>query len=72
VDVKHRLTMQDGAFLLYVESAVPLFALAIKVSRFSHLGWLVAPSALRVLALVKLDTSEQCDLLTCSACCAVL
>lgn len=32
VDVKHRLTLQDGAFLLYVESAVPLFALALKVT----------------------------------------
>lgn len=31
VDVKHRLSLQDGAFLLYVESAVPLFALALKV-----------------------------------------
>lgn len=31
VDVKHRLSMLDGAFLLYVESAVPLFALALKV-----------------------------------------
>lgn len=28
--------MQDGAFLLYVESAVPLFALAIKVSRLTN------------------------------------
>jgi hypothetical protein len=31
VDVKHRLSMLDGAFLLYVESAVPLFSLALKV-----------------------------------------
>ena len=33
VDVKHRLSMQEGAFMLYVESAVPLFALALKVGR---------------------------------------
>jgi hypothetical protein len=31
VDVRHNLTLQDGAFLLYVESAVPLFALALQV-----------------------------------------
>lgn len=35
VDVKHRLSMLNGAFLLYVESAVPLFALALKVHRAS-------------------------------------
>jgi hypothetical protein len=33
VDVRHRLTLQpqDGCFVLYVEAAVSLFALALQV-----------------------------------------
>jgi hypothetical protein len=33
VDVRHRLTLQphDGCFVLFVEAAVPLFALALQV-----------------------------------------
>lgn len=33
VDVKHSFSLQDGAFLLNVESAAPLFALALQVSK---------------------------------------
>lgn len=31
VDVRHRLALQDGSFVLFVEAAVSLFALALQV-----------------------------------------
>jgi hypothetical protein len=57
VDVKHSMTLQDGAFLVYVESAVPLFALALKV---------------RVILADNLAGRQQCTArwLRCSALCS--
>jgi hypothetical protein len=51
--------MQDGAFLLYVESAVPLFALALKV-RSGWLGSRVATS-LPYGACGKVDGQEASE-----------